>query len=409
MNRDKIILFGNFGTRNWGNEGTLEATIQNIRDNTDKRSLVCICTDPEDARIRYGIDTYPARVPYTIIFKNTNNIFIKGLRKLILALPISVIHLIKGASIMLSSTTMVVPGTGLLNDFGTGPFGIPYLILKWCFLAKLCGVKVAFLCNGAGPLREKLSKTFIIKALRLADYRSYRSEWDRQFLKELGLDTDRDHVLPDLAFGLKKKVFSKNEKGKTSRVVGLGLMDYYGKYGVAKGNESVYRNYLKTMFNFVEWCLSRGFKVRILIGDSTYDTSVRQEFVETIMEKIDRKYLGNIINEEVKDLEDLLLQINGSEIIVSPRFHNIIFGLMLNKPVLSLSYHDKFESLMESFDIYDYSIDLEELDLKILIDKFELLDRDKAHVIEKAETVKEECREKITGQFHYLFDKGILS
>ena len=162
MKRNKIILFGNFGTLNWGNEGTLEATIQGVRDNLNNSSIVCICTEADDVQKRYGIDVFPVRAPYTCFFQNANSLVIKALRKLFLAPPVTVLHLFKGAGLMMSSTTMIVPGTGLLNDFGTGPLGIPYLIFKWCLMAKIFGVKLVFLSNGAGPLRERLSQVFMI-------------------------------------------------------------------------------------------------------------------------------------------------------------------------------------------------------------------------------------------------------
>ncbi len=409
MKRNKIILFGNFGTKNWGNEGTLEATMQNVRKNRGDRQIVCICTDPDDARKRYGIDTLSARVPYTRYFMNTNSILIKALRKLLLAPPVSVIHLFKGIGIMISSTTMIVPGTGILSNFGTGSFGIPYLVFKWCLLAKICGVKLVFLGNGAGPLREKLSRKFIACALKLADYRSYRSEADKSFIKNIGVNTENDHVHPDLAFDLTNRIFDQNETDGANQVIGLGLMDYYGKYGISKGNESVYQNYINTMYEFVEWCISKQYKVRILIGDSTYDTSVKQEFLQLLRDNLDERFPEYIIDGDVKTLNDLLLQISSTEIIISPRFHNIIFGLMLSKPVLSLSYHNKVESLMENFGILDYSLSLDELDINVLIDKFKMLDLDKNKITEKTEIVKKDYREEIANLFKDLFAEGVIS
>jgi polysaccharide pyruvyl transferase WcaK-like protein len=408
MKRSKIILFGNFGTLNWGNEGTLEATIQNVREWSSERSLICVCTEPDEVKKRYSIDVFPVRAPYTRFFKDTNNLVIKALRKLFLAPPVTVLHLIRGAILMMSSTTMIIPGTGLLNDFGTGPLGIPYLIFKWCLLARIFGVKLVFLSNGAGPLREKLSRVFIVHALRLADYRSYRSEEDRIYVKEIGVDTENDHVLPDLAFSLKNKIFDQETNGETSRIVGLGIMDYYGEYGISKGHELVHENYINTMYQFVEYCLEKQFKIRMLIGDSTYDTSVKREFLKLIRDRVDGQDLNNVLDSEVKSLDDLLMDLSRSEIIVSPRFHNIIYGMMLGKPVLSLSYHNKFESLMKSSDLSDYALNLDDMDINLLKDTFESLYEKREDVSEKACKIKKDYRDEIIARYASLVRDGII-
>jgi polysaccharide pyruvyl transferase WcaK-like protein len=408
MKRKRIILFGNFGTLNWGNEGTLEATIQNVRECCPDRSIICICTEPDDVRERYGIGTFPLRAPYTRFFKNTNSLIIKALRRVFLAPPVTVLHALRGAGLMMSSTTMIVPGTGLLNDFGTGPLGVPYLIFKWCLLAKIFGVKLVFLSNGAGPLREKWSRVFIVHALKLADYRSYRSEKDRVFVKKIGVEAGGDHVLPDLAFSLKNSMFDQKMNGGSSRTIGLGIMDYYGEHGISKGNEQVHENYLNTMCQFVEYCLQKQFKIRMLIGDSTYDTSVKQEFLKLIRERVDEQYLSNVLDGEIKTLDDLLVDLSRSEIIISPRFHNIIYGMMLGKPVLSLSYHNKFESLMESCDMTDYALNLDNLDINLLINTFESLYGNREDVAGKVIKIKKDYRDTIAHEFRELIHNGVI-
>ena len=46
---------------------------------------------------------------------------------------------------------VIVPGTGILDDFGERPYGMPWDILRWCIGARLLGAKIAFVSIGAGP------------------------------------------------------------------------------------------------------------------------------------------------------------------------------------------------------------------------------------------------------------------
>ena len=61
-------------------------------------------------------------------------------------------------------------GVGVsLDDFGTGPRGIPAALLNWCMAAKLAGARLGFVSVGAGPIRHPLSRWLMRTAAALAD------------------------------------------------------------------------------------------------------------------------------------------------------------------------------------------------------------------------------------------------
>jgi polysaccharide pyruvyl transferase WcaK-like protein len=49
-------------------------------------------------------------------------------------------------------------------------------------------------------------------------------------------------------------------------------------------------------------------------------------------------------------VEQLCAQLTQTDMVVATRFHNILLALMLNQPVLPLSYHEKVRSLMGAWD-----------------------------------------------------------
>jgi len=71
---------------------------------------------------------------------------------------------------------LLVAGSGQLNDYWEGPWGIPFTLFKWALLAHATGTKLALLSLGAGPLRTRVGKFFVNQTVRLADYRSYRDD-----------------------------------------------------------------------------------------------------------------------------------------------------------------------------------------------------------------------------------------
>src|ERR1700733_2992743 len=64
--RQRIALFGNFGTGNLGNEATLQAMVYNLRRYLPNAEISCICPGPENTASQYNIFAVPIRAPFTI-------------------------------------------------------------------------------------------------------------------------------------------------------------------------------------------------------------------------------------------------------------------------------------------------------------------------------------------------------
>ena len=63
-------------------------------------------------------------------------------------------------------------------------------------------------------------------------------------------------------------------------------------------------------------------------------------------------------------------QIADVDVVVSPRFHNLLLGLMLGIPVVSISYDPKNDSLLDGVGLEKYRQPLYGMSLQKLIDQF---------------------------------------
>jgi len=59
MKPTTITFFGNFGTRNLGNEWTLQAMIENARAYVPTARMKCVCTNPQETSGTHGITAFP--------------------------------------------------------------------------------------------------------------------------------------------------------------------------------------------------------------------------------------------------------------------------------------------------------------------------------------------------------------
>ena len=304
---------------------------------------------------------------------------------------------------------LIVPGTGLLTDaYGLLGWG-PYNVLKWSLMAKVCHCKLLFVSVGAGPIYGALGKWFVKSALSLADFRSYRDNSTMQYLKGIGFRADNDRIYPDLAFSLPEAAIPEAEipyqDTKKSRrpVVGLGLMEYAGKYSVSRPSNEIYIAYLDNLVRLVTWLLAHEYDVRLLSGDLG-DTRARKKFRDLLRGSLSVRDEIHIIDEPIVSVENLLSQIAATDIVVATRFHNVLFALLCSKPVISISFHHKSASLMKAMGLSEYSLDINDLKSDTLIKKLCDLETNASKLKPLIREKAEEFRKTLDEQYKLIFD-----
>ena len=402
MKQDTITFFGNFGTQNLGNEYTLKAILQNLRKLLPGARVNCICPDPQDATARYEIPAF--RMSYRQAKGSRSrgarsSRAISLLRRLFVRVPLEIVEWVKAFRRLKHTSMLVMTGTGMLGDFGIGPLDLHYEILKWSIVAKLRRARVLFVSVGAGPIDHPLSRWIVKRAVSLADYRSYRDGFSREYLARIGFDTRGDFVYPDLAFSLRPEVPRSPERNGSARVVGIGLMDYYGRRSVPEEGEDVYRRYLEKVTAFVGWLLDRDYTVRLLIGDVSYDTRVKRDLTAMLRERNPGGSKGKIVDVPISSVEQLVAQLATTDMVVATRFHNILLALMLNKPVVALSYHQKIAALMSGLGLAEYCHDIDEPGVEGLVERFTRLERNAGAARSLIERKAEEYRNALDEQY----------
>ena len=391
----KIALFGHFGTLNFGNEGTLQAILYHLRRLLPKAEFACICSNPEAAATTHNITGVPI---YPLILKRwtPNNPATRMLRKLFIAIPGEVYRWLSSFNTLRETDMFIVPGTGLATDaYGLRGWG-PYNLFKWSAMAKLRRCKVLFISVGAGPIYHPLGRFLVKSALSLADFRSYRDVASMNYLKNIGFPTNSDRVYPDLVFSLPQAMIPDHGKQGKRPVVGLGLMEDAGQYGTEIPSGRGSRPYLDNLVGFVKWLLDRKYDIRLLVGDQG-DTEVTRQFQCLLRTRLGAYDEERIIDQPALSVEQLLPQIAATDIVVATRFHNVLMALLLNKPVISISFHHKCASLMSQMGLAEYCNDINCLDAGRLIEQFQDVERN-------AEQLKPVIRQKVE-QFRKALDE----
>jgi polysaccharide pyruvyl transferase WcaK-like protein len=409
LKRQTICFWGLFGQQNLGNECTLQAIHHHAKRRLPAADAACICTVPEDTSARHQLPAIPIARRYlaTSTARTKQGRGPAAIpRKIFARLTKEALDAIAGIRILRRSNALIVPGTGFLTDAATGPLGWPYDIFKWSFLAKLCGCKLLYVSVGAGPIRHRLSRWLIRRALALADFRSYRDSASKECLASIGLRTRNDRIYPDLAFNMPESALPRRAPANRRPVVGVGLMTYAGEMRATRPDQSIYQRYLHALLVFVRWLLAHEYDVRLLTGDVTYDAAVQRDFLGLLKEH--EPLFGGpdarIACEPVLSVDNLLSQLARTDLVVATRFHNLVLALVLEKPVISLAFHHKCVSLMSDMGLARYCHDIHHVEPEKLIAQFcdLVANEDQLKRLIRAKT--KEFREALNEQYELVFD-----
>jgi polysaccharide pyruvyl transferase WcaK-like protein len=364
--KPKITFFGNFGTDNFGNEATLQAIHFNLLRLAPEAEFACICTFPANVSATNGIAAFPIGPPGVTGWAPKTRAG-RLLRKVVIGIPNELYRWVYAFRKLKGTDALIVPGTGLLMDshdlLGWGPYGL----FKWSALAKMRGCKLLFVSVGAGPLDGRVGRVFVRLALGLADFRSYRDVSSLEYLKSIGFAVDGDQVYPDLAFSLPTALVPRENQASERRpVVGLGLMHHDGMYGDIRHDDETYHKYMDNLLSLTKWLLDGGYDVRLLIGELRDPVS---EFSRLIKEKLPGLEPTRIMHTPVRSVEGLLAQFVDTDFVVVTRFHNIVFALLNDRPVISISFHSKCASLMRDMGLSEYCLQIDQVAIDPLIGK----------------------------------------
>lgn len=369
MRPERIAFLGIFGSGNLGNDASLEAMLQFVRQARPDAKLTCVCPGPEEVRRLYGIDAV------RLSWHGFATPWFRALNTLLLKLPTRIVNFVRAVSHVTRFDLIIIPGTGIFDDFGEGPWGVPLGLFRWCLASRLARKPLALVSIGAGPIHHPVSRWFMLKAAAMARYRSYRDAFSRDYMKSVGFDSHADPIYPDLAFGLHAPTPAPAKNGtprSNTLTVGLGVMSYYGWRNDTEKGAALFDAYLDKLQSFLTELLERGCRVKLLLGDR-----VDQLALTTLLQRVQAAMPGvsedRLSAPKAASLGELMAIIAETDVVVATRFHNIVGALSMGKPVISIGYAQKNDVLLGQMGLSEFCQHIERLDVDLLREQFDRL------------------------------------
>ncbi|MFZ5596408.1 MAG: polysaccharide pyruvyl transferase CsaB [Bacillota bacterium] len=301
----RVVISGYYGFKNNGDEAMLYAILKALDQRIQGLVPVVLSKDPEETGRSFGVR----------------------------AVPRHDLRLITGE--LRRADLLISGGGGLLQDV-TGPNSILYY-LGIVTLARMLGKPVFFYGQGIGPVRTMLGKTLMRQAVNRVSLITVRDEESGHELRRLGVVRPRVEVTADPALGL--------DAGEIDPALGevilaeAGIPAGEGVVGVSvrgwKGRDA-YKGVIARVCDDVA---ARGLRVIFLPMHYPVDVAVSKEIASLM------KSRACIINRQL-NFREMLSLMKHARVILGMRLHFLIFGALLNIPMVGISYDPKVDSFL---------------------------------------------------------------
>lgn len=354
---ERIVLFGEFGSSNFGNDASL-AAILGWLDGATGKQILSITRAPELVSAQYGIPS---------VSMHAERSRLRRLPRSVRGAAGKIIDLIRTAVIIKPGDVVIVPGSGVFEQKLAGPaWGLGLNLLSLSAATRIRRAHLAFVGIGAAHDSRPIVRAMTRTTLRAAGLLTLRDDQSKESLRLTGVRVEGRPVVPDIVLSeeMMRPARPTRPEGLT---VGVGVIRFYDRENPDRGELAAAR-YEDALVSFCRWLLESGHRVELLIGDAM-DESVAAKVLENVR-ATSPEHSAKINFEPVTGYTQLLERFRGLDLVVGSRYHNLIFGLINGLPVMSVGYAKKCAALVEAAGLGRYSLPLETVDADSLITRF---------------------------------------
>lgn len=359
----RVGLFGILGSGNSGNDASMETVLAFLREAYPDAVVDAMGGGtPKMMRARYGIGATPLYwyMKYEGRVSGVPAIPLKALGK-----GLDVFRTMRWVR---HQDAVIVPGAGPLEfTLPVRVWGFPLTLFLVALSGKLFGTKVALVSVGAASVKKPATRWLSNSTARLCAYRSYRDAYSLEAMRQRGIDTSRDHVYPDLVFGVPVPSDSPGDPN----VVGVGVMAYYGGNDDRQQAAEIHASYVEKMTRFTRWLVDNGHEVRLFGGDGKFDWDVADRILADVRRERPGLSPSALTAERAGSYAELVQLMSPAGIVVATRYHNVMSALKLCKPTISLGYSQKFAVLMGEMGLAEFNQFADSFSVETLLEQFE--------------------------------------
>ncbi|MCX6734894.1 MAG: polysaccharide pyruvyl transferase family protein [Candidatus Peregrinibacteria bacterium] len=351
----KIVICGNYGAENLGDELILEGLLETLKVAAPEAEITVMSGNPKETkwlyRQKYGIE---------VVEK-----FPSGFRSILK----SVFSKSKVKEAIENCDYFILGGGGLFNDLHWRAS------LIWANQVRQAikeNKKVIMYGQSIGPLND-FGKNLVKNIFNKASFIGVRDEDSATELKTLGI-TKEIIITPDLAFRIPVPAPKPAPVLTTPTVIislrRLGNMD---------------DNFVKEFATFCNWLIEEK-KCRLKFMQFQQGIDSDRDLHQEVIDQINQRDRVININPAI-NADSLLATFQKADFVFAMRMHAIICAMKTCKPFLAISYSKKIDSLIKDSDLGEYIIGHDHIYFEQLKNFFILLNEKKDKVKTKLQVL----------------------
>ena len=295
----RVLISGYYGFHSVGDEAILKSIIIALRQEKPDIKITVLSNDVEHTKKTYNVDA--------INRWNIGKIYLE----------------------LLKSDGLISGGGSLLQDVTSSrPITYYIAIMK---LAKLARKPVFIYAQGVGPISEDKNKKAVKKILNKVNYITLRDKESLDLVKSIGVTKDIE-IVPDPVMGFSIEGFESNicDKYNGLKYITVSVRDW----------EKATTNFLEKIAKSCDEIISSGTSVVFIPMHGEHDYKTSKKVVDMMIEKAD-------IFDYNASIEEKILCIKNSELMIGMRLHALIFAATVNTPMIGISYDPKIDSFLD--------------------------------------------------------------
>jgi polysaccharide pyruvyl transferase CsaB len=333
QNNKKIVVCGHYGSTNIGDEAIGVSLIQRLKNKHPDAEITFLSYDPENTNKYLNVKSnYLLPLGLKSFFRG----IFKG-------------ELFKTLKTIKNCDKFVLGGGGLFTDEKI------FAVFLWglhAFCAYRYKKPVFMIGQSIGPLSTKTGKWIVKKAFNKADKIIVRDSNSRKLLQNLNVKRDIN-IEPDLVFNLQINQNYKDEN--LNKIIEQNNLKGYFIVNLRPWHKNTKILYKK--INQIIGQIYEKYKLLpVLVPFQTHGQN-DAELMSKIIEQNNGKY-PFLLQKFDQNIVKVLSVIKGADFTMGMRLHSLIFSMIQNVPIISLSYSTKINNLLSDRGLSDYIVDI---------------------------------------------------
>lgn len=247
------------------------------------------------------------------------------------------------------------------------------------------------------PMQNKLIKRLTDKVLKKVDYVYAREIITDKYLNTI-LPKEKHCLIPDVAFYLKNiksnKKYMEEYKKKFPLLLGITVRKW--NFPQKSNKEKAMYEYINAIDIMMEYMIEKYHCAFVFIPQVIVEHGNDADVAELIKDRLKEKYKNNFIIKyddwSPYEIKEVIGELDG---FIGTRMHSNIFATSNYVPTVAIAYEKKTNGIMHTLELDEYVMEINDIDSNILINKIELMIKNRKKITKHLKIKIEEIRNDI--------------